>query len=460
MRAQTPAMTSARTAPAGDRILMEAQNLARLNAMETPLMGGENPQLHPSDFSGVTPRAPVNATPNPLLLAATPMLNGGGSTPSMALTSTGRRPSAAIAGVSSTPSSSSAFDATPGRGSDAGGPGSTPMRTPMRDALGLNDLDSLVVAGGRRAQQQRQAALRSDLRAGLSTLPAPQNEYQIEMPELPDDDAGEGGDREEDAADAKVRRQREEEAERLEEERRKSRALQRQLPRPVSVELVAPLARSGAEREKLSMRERADEMLALELVAMLEHDAAKYPIPTGKDKVDKKAAKAGRLAVPALQVREAPVLLPCPAEHLAPQVLIPKSCLVLSPCAAPFDVWRCSPPPPAKRLALSMTRVVSFLPSPAQSFSDEELKAASSLLDGEVAFVIKAMDHSAVTQETYMETWASVHRDFIWVPSKGKYERAASATNTERVESVKVRSCERGGGCHTRWGRCGGTKSM
>ncbi len=48
------------------------------------------------------------------------------------------------------------------------------------------------------------------------------------------------------------------------------------------------------------------------------------------------------------------------------------------------------------------------------------------------------MDHCAVPQETYQETWQNVHREYIWVPSKGRYDRAASATNTERVESIKV----------------------
>lgn len=110
----------------------------------------------------------------------------------------------------------------------------------------------------------------------------------------------------------------------------------------------------------------------------------------------------------------------------------------------PVDDW-CSLPPPSSLL-------------PLQAFSDAELKAASSLLDSEVAFVIKAMDHSAVSQETYMETWASVHRDFIWVPSKGRYERAASATNTERVESVKVRKLRRGGRLSSDVGKCVGSR--
>ena len=61
-----------------DRITMEAQNLARLQAGQTPLAGGENPLLHASDFSGVTPRQNVAATPNPLA-AMTPRI--GGETP-------------------------------------------------------------------------------------------------------------------------------------------------------------------------------------------------------------------------------------------------------------------------------------------------------------------------------------------------------------------------------------------
>lgn len=66
------------------------------------------------------------------------------------------------------------------------------------------------------------------------------------------------------------------------------------------------------------------------------------------------------------------------------------------------------------------------------------MQAARELLDAEVQVVIKAMDHASVPAETYMETWQTVHKDFIWLPSKNRYERAASATNTERIESIKV----------------------
>mmetsp|Transcript_23430 Transcript_23430/g.51433 ORF Transcript_23430/g.51433 Transcript_23430/m.51433 type:complete len:829 (+) Transcript_23430:239-2725(+) len=365
----TPAVGGAsRTAAAGDRIMMEAQNLARLNAMETPLLGGDNPELHPSDFSGVTPRGAVAATPNPLLAAATPYLGATtGATPSMTVQ---RRGSGSIAGVAATPS---LLGATPGRDGSMR-PGATPMATPMRDELGLNDMDALIVAGSKRAEQQRQAAMRSELRAGLGSLPAPQNEYQIEMPELPEDEAEGQQLQEEDAADAKARRQREEEARRQEEERRKSKALQRHLPRPAATEHLAPPARSAAEQSKLSVRERAEELLAQELVLLLQHDAAKYPVVREKEgkKKDKGSGRTAQAEVPDILV-----------------------------------------------------------------FEDSELQQAAELFESEISFVMQAMGHASVTPESYFDTFSQVRKDLIWVPSKSKYERAASATPTERVESLK-----------------------
>lgn len=110
----------------------------------------------------------------------------GGGTPSGGGGASVRRTaSTAIAGVSATPSGQFG-GATPGGGA-------TPMRTPMRDALGLNEpYDASGVEGGRRAEKARAAAARGELRAGLGSLPAPANEYAIEMPGAPADD-GEGG---------------------------------------------------------------------------------------------------------------------------------------------------------------------------------------------------------------------------------------------------------------------------
>ena len=64
-----------------DHIMAEAQNLARLQTGQTPLLGGTGPDLAGSDFGGVTPRAAVAATPHPL--AAAGLTPAGGATPAL-----------------------------------------------------------------------------------------------------------------------------------------------------------------------------------------------------------------------------------------------------------------------------------------------------------------------------------------------------------------------------------------
>ena len=65
--------------------MMEAENLARLWESQTPLLEGENPKLHSSDFSGVTPKKREILTPNPMLTpSATP--GGAGLAPRIGMT--------------------------------------------------------------------------------------------------------------------------------------------------------------------------------------------------------------------------------------------------------------------------------------------------------------------------------------------------------------------------------------
>lgn len=139
-----------------DRILQEAQNLQKLNSTQTPLFGGENPELHASDFAGITPRNTVLSTPNPFAGGATPA-GVTGATPTV-----GSTPGRSIAGVSSTPRGSVAGTPlrTPGGGM-AGG--SAP--TPLRDELGLNNPDAALPAENQRAERARQHAALGELRA-------------------------------------------------------------------------------------------------------------------------------------------------------------------------------------------------------------------------------------------------------------------------------------------------------
>ena len=57
--------------------------------------------------------------------------------------------------------------------------------------------------------------------------------------------------------------------------------LQRGLPRPLSLE-HGPQARSAEEAGQLSHREAAEALLFTEMKALLQHDAAMYPVKENK----------------------------------------------------------------------------------------------------------------------------------------------------------------------------------
>ena len=282
-RFATPMQTPARTpAVAGgvNKIIQEAQNLARLQAGQTPLLGGENPELHPSDFSGVVPRASAIATPNPLAMAASGSGGGGRS----------------IAGIAPTPGRGAS-----GSGGGGGGvypPGATP--TPMRDALGLNDKEAMLYEAGTRQEEKLRAAVaRNELRSGLGQLPAPKNEYQIAVPDLPegldvdDDDDALMADGVEDAAERDARMKAARAAAIEAELKRRSQALQRGLPRPIALDEM-PTPRSENELKGLGVAELAEELVNREVLALLQHDAQKYPLGAGQGSA--KAAALERFA--------------------------------------------------------------------------------------------------------------------------------------------------------------------
>lgn len=258
-RFATPMRTPRTATVSGqDRIMQQARDASRLQQGQTPLLGGENAvQIERGDFgNSVAPPTVGHATPHPLL-GATP-----GATPR------------AIAGVSSTPSVAGTPLRTPGR-VGAGGPGVTPR---VRDELGLNELDGMA-DGDARAEKARRKLQQSELRAGLSGLPQPQNEYQVMVPELPEDqDAADADAMEEDAADADARRKAVQKAREEAELRKRSQVLQRNLPRPATP--IHP-ERGPTGREQLP-KEAAELMIHAELVSLQEHDNIKYPLKASK----------------------------------------------------------------------------------------------------------------------------------------------------------------------------------
>ena len=263
MALPTPARTPLTGAGDGrTRVMLEAQNLARLQQGQTPLLGGDNPELHPSDFSGVMPSS----------------VRGGGG---------GGGVGSATAGVSATPSS---LRGQVGVGVGVGGSAAAALTHPstaMRDALGLNANQTATRTGGGggggggvgaqyELERLQTAMVRSELRSGLSQLPAPKNEYQVVIPEEGgageeegEEEEEEGG--EEDAAERDARLKAAKAAAIAAERRRRSQVLQRGLPRPVTVGFYVSTAVDGDKNT-------AAELIHKEVVAMVQHDNAKYPI--------------------------------------------------------------------------------------------------------------------------------------------------------------------------------------
>ena len=163
--------------------------------------------------------------------------------------------------------------------------------TPLRDALRINDARAFPFEKTRDAERRAAATRdRKELRDGLASLPAPANEYRVEVPDAPEeaeDDEGDGADEmEEDLADIRAReaeRKREEEAAAL---RRRSAAIRRDLPRPPPGSRGPATEASPSELNAggsigASALSTASTLIAAELASLLAHDAARYP-PRGE----------------------------------------------------------------------------------------------------------------------------------------------------------------------------------
>eukprot|EP01104_Vermistella_antarctica_P013882 TRINITY_DN427_c0_g1_i1.p1 TRINITY_DN427_c0_g1~~TRINITY_DN427_c0_g1_i1.p1 ORF type:complete len:823 (+),score=272.92 TRINITY_DN427_c0_g1_i1:267-2735(+) len=258
----TPGGTPARTPARQDTIMSEAQNLIKMINQETPLLGGANPDLNPSDYSGLTPRHVPIQTPNLLL---TP-LHGTPQQQQQRQQSQQR---------------------TPGTSVRAGMPGGA---TPIRDELAINE--DVEMSTGRQAKRQAKEVARKVGR-GLASLPAPQYEYEIVLPDVPVDTeegnrvGGSAGTEDSVDRDRRMARVRTLEAEK--EFKRRSQAVQRELPRPtVPPKSYGEDASTTATGEEAEL-ERAGVALRKELLAVLLKDAVCHPV--GKTKVPEGAMK-------------------------------------------------------------------------------------------------------------------------------------------------------------------------
>lgn len=348
----TPLRTPQRTpAGKGDAIMMEAENLARLRESQTPLLGGDNPELHPSDFSGVTPRKREIQTPNPIMTpSATP--GGAGMTPRLGM--------------------------TPSR--DGYSVGMTPKGTPIRDELRINeDMDMHESA---KLELHRKADLRRNLRSGLSSLPQPKNEYQIVIQPAPEDNDEVEETIEEDMSDKIARAKAEEEARLQALLKKRSKVLQRELPRPPlgALELIkTSLIRADEDKSSFvppTPIELADEIVRKELVSLLEHDNAKYPLDEIKEKEKKKGAK---------------------------------------------------------RSASGKSEFIPVI----EDFEEIELKEADHLIQEESRYLRLAMGHEDESLDEFTEAHRTCLNDIMYFPTRNAYGLSSVAGNMEKLAALQ-----------------------
>lgn len=233
-----------------DNVMLEARNLRNMTMAQTPLLGDENTPIHVgprggTGFEGATPRHQVAFTPNPL---ATPMHGGSGD-------------------VSATPRDGASW-------------GATPLRTPMRDTLSINPTTGLPVGDTPRDHRLRTDSAKRALKAGFMSLPKPENNFELLVPEDEDEeaDATTGPMSEEDAAerDARLKRMREEEERKA--LARRTQVVARGLPRPARVDVERLM-------EDLNLGEDDDDMVEVrklinaEMADLLLHDSIAHPLP-------------------------------------------------------------------------------------------------------------------------------------------------------------------------------------
>jgi pre-mRNA-splicing factor CDC5/CEF1 len=214
---------------------------------QTPLLGDENTPLHVgpgggTGFEGATPRHQVAFTPNPL---ATPAHIGSASD----VSATPR-----LAGVSA-----------------------TPLRTPMRDNLSINAPDGFSTIGDTPREQR---GIRGALKASFMSLPRPENNFELLVPEEEvEEDLVEGQLLSaEDAADRDARLERIQEEEERKALARRSKVVQLGLPRPPNVYADQALEALNELNDDDELGQ-ARLLINSETVLLMLHDSIAYPLP-------------------------------------------------------------------------------------------------------------------------------------------------------------------------------------
>jgi pre-mRNA-splicing factor CDC5/CEF1 len=231
-----------------DNVMTEARNLRNMTIAQTPLLGDENTPLHTgpgggTGYEGATPRHQVAFTPNPL---ATP-LHGG------------------------------ATDVSETSRTNSGGINATPFRTPMRDDLSINAGDGFRSIGDTPRERR---AMGGALQASFKSLPKPENNFELLVPEDEEEELVNGHTLSvEDAAERDARLKKLQEEEERKALARRSQVVRLDLPRPANVDMDRLLRELEDGGEGASEDAEVRKLVHSELVQILHHDSITHPIP-------------------------------------------------------------------------------------------------------------------------------------------------------------------------------------
>ncbi|XP_055695365.1 cell division cycle 5-like protein [Lutzomyia longipalpis] len=352
----TPSVTATPRTPAAaaDKIMQEAQTLMALTHVDTPLKGGTNTPLHASDFSGALPQNTAIATPNTVL--ATPFRSSRSDAPST--------PGFQTPGMALVP---------------AGGNAVTPAF--VRDKLNINDEDALNTGDTPAAVKNYQKQLKQKLKDGLASLPTPRNDYEIVVPEedIAEEEPTQTNDMVEDQADVDAKMQADAKKEREREMALRSQVIQRDLPRPLDVNMS--ILRPPADMQGLSDLQRAEELIKHEMVTMLHYDSIRDPI-----------------ALTQPQATQMPKKPNMTAQHLA-----------------------------------------YLEQNPYEDFTEKELQVAKNMLQQEMQVVKNGMAHGDLALESYTQVWDECLSQVLFLPSQNRYTRASLASKKDRLESAEYK---------------------
>jgi len=352
-------MRTPRTPAQKDNILQEAQNILSLQQVDTPLKGGLNTPLVESSFEGATPKHQVMQTPNNMIATPfrTPAGEGSGFTPQ------GMTPRAG--------------GMTPHVG------GMTPGSS-VRDKLNINKEEAF--SDDQEAAQQQQVEMKSQLVAGLQSLPKPTNDFEIVVPEKfelnLEDNQSEDIDFVQDAADIDAKKKAAEQEAAAAEFRRRSQAVQRSYPRPSDVNLT--VLRPKEMIPDLNAYQMAEELIKAEMIKMLQNDVTTHLTPAQITALNTKKTRN------------------------------------------------------AAQAAINRNKE-ALVAEPLEDITEDEMREARALLEEEINYVKKAMGHGELPLEVYTKVWEECYGQLLFLPNQQRYTRAALASKKDRIESVEKR---------------------